>query len=37
MSLLDSITYQISNTSKFILYKIEVLDNTPRYGEEIKI
>lgn len=36
LSLLDSITYQISNTSKFILYKIEVLDNTPRYGEEIK-
>ncbi|EMS86010.1 glycosyltransferase [Leptospira noguchii] len=36
LSLLNSITYQISNVSKSILYKIEVLDNTPQYGEEVK-
>lgn len=36
LSLLNSIIYQISNVSKTILYKIEVLDNTPGYGEEIK-
>ncbi|MCL8309092.1 glycosyltransferase [Leptospira interrogans] len=36
LSLLNSITYQISNASKSILYKIEILDNTPQYGEEVK-
>ncbi|MDI7157793.1 glycosyltransferase [Leptospira santarosai] len=35
-SLLSSVAYQIAHTSKTIRYKIEVLDNSPEYGEEIK-
>ncbi|AVQ12208.1 Glycosyltransferase, group 2 family protein [Leptospira santarosai] len=36
-SLLSSVAYQIAHTSKPIRYKIEVLDNSPEYGEEIKM
>ncbi|EKR65341.1 glycosyltransferase, group 2 family protein [Leptospira weilii str. 2006001853] len=35
-SLLNSVTYQISHTSKTIRYKIDVLDNSPLWGEEVK-
>ncbi|AXR69244.1 glycosyltransferase [Leptospira mayottensis] len=35
-SLLNSVVYQISLTSKTIRYKIDVLDNSPVYGEEVE-
>lgn len=35
-SLLNSIAYQISKNSKTIRYKIDVLDNSPAYGDHIK-
>ncbi|WP_061249414.1 glycosyltransferase family 2 protein [Leptospira alstonii] len=35
-SLLGSVAYQISHTSQSIRYKIDVLDNSPFYGEEVK-